>query len=199
MSLEIALTENTKAAIALTAVLARVELNQERLLAGQETAIAKIEGAKPATARPSRTAKETTALSPQLDAAGTVLPPAGSAAQKPSVQAAPSEPELQLPKPTVTDDDIKAAAGAWMAGKSDAERNAAATFMGDLLTEFGLAGTKLTGPQSKLDDEQRRQTLFFLKRKAAGLPVDFKADYDFSSDPTKENEPQGGVDNDPLG
>lgn len=157
MSLEAALADNTASNKGLTAALLTVAANQEKLLAGQAAAIEKIEGGKagktPATPKKTETVKPTPAAN------------------------------------VVTDEALKNAAVAWMnastKGKSDADAKAikgdAAKFLGDILTFFGCGG-KLTGAESKLDDDQRKQAKFFIERKAAGLPVDFSADYDLDGD-----------------
>lgn len=170
MSLELALAENTAVNAALTEVLKQVVGNQERLLAGQIAAIDKIDGVKSG----GRAGKKET---PAPVAETPVAPP--TVAETPAAPAAPA-----APAPVVTDDQIKAAAHAWMTDKSEADRLAAAKFLGEIMTSFGVGG-KLTGPESKLDDEQRRQALFFIQRKAAGLEVNFSADYDFTGDPTQ--------------
>lgn len=156
MSLEEALDRNT-------AALLTVAGNQERLLAGQQAAIDKIEGTKAGKAATPPKDK-TPAATPQPTAAVVV---AG----------------------VVSDEMLKNAAVGWMSastkGKAEAEakviKGEAAKFLGEILAHFGCGG-KLTGAESKLDDEQRKQAKFFIERKAAGLTVDFSADYDFDGD-----------------
>lgn len=172
MSLETHLAENTAAAKELTAALTRVAENQERLIAGQEKAIEKIEAGKGAASRTTKKAE--------------------SAPEKSTPE--PAAEKKAAEETGVTDADVKAAATAWMNGKSKEQRAEAAEFIFAMLDEFGIDNRMLTGPESKLSAEQRKQALFYIQRKAAGLPVDFKADYDFDGDPT-----QGADEEDPLG
>jgi len=178
MSLEAALAENTAALQALAAVQTRVADNQERLLVGQQAAIDKIEAGKGATAAERK---------PRAAAAKDTAP----AAAEPAAAVEPAAPAERV----VADDDIKAAALKWMDGKSKEEKEAAAKFLGEILAYFGTGG-KLTGPDSKLDADQRKQTLFFIQRKAAGLEVNFSADYDFDG-PTDQGVEAAAED--PLG
>jgi hypothetical protein len=93
------------------------------------------------------------------------------------------------------DADVKKTAVAWMEGKDDAAKKAAGAFLADMLAHFGCGG-KLTGPESKLNAEQRKQAKFYIERKAAGLPVDFNAEYDFDGDP---KQGAAAAEEDPLG
>lgn len=148
----------------------------ERVIAGQNAAIEKIEAPK-ATRKKADPATET---------------PAAAAAAEPTTEtpAAAAEPTAE-----VTDDEVKAEALAWMAdvdpaGAADpakkdvAKRTACADFFKAIVTHFGLNGT-LTGPKAELNAEQRKQALFYLRRRRAGLSVDFNADYDFDGDPAQ--------------
>lgn len=149
----------------------------ERVVAGQNAAIEKIEA--PKTQR-KKAEPETPAAAPAAET--------------------PAQPETKTPVATtdVTDDELKAEALAWMAdvdpaGAADptkkdvAKRTACADFFKAIVTNFGLNGT-LTGPKAELDGEQRAQALFYIRRRRAGLPVDFNAEYDFDGDPA-----QGGA------
>lgn len=160
MSLEAALAANTEALTAHTEVMKAVVANQERLLAGQQAAIEKIEAPKATRARTKDEPSKETKAEPVKE---TKVEPVKAAAD-------------------TTDDDIKAAAAAWTNGASQEARMDAACKMKSVLEHFGVGG-KLTGPESKLDADMRKQTVFFIKRWAAGLPVDFNADYDFDGDP----------------
>lgn len=155
----------------------------ERVIAGQQAALDKIEAPKtPRTTKktePAPAAAETPAAAPAAD-------PAPAATET----AATTAPAADV----VTDEQLKAAALKWMDGKPQEARLEAAKKMNDILAYFGVGG-KLTGPESKLDDDQRKQAKFFIERWAAGLTVDFSAEYDFDGDPTQG----GAVDEDPLG
>ena len=184
MSTNAGIIEATLAA--LQANTAATEKNNElleRVIAGQTAAIDKIEAPKAARAK-----KET---APEA--------PATTPTETPVADPAPAT-ETVKPAVEVTDDELKNAALNWMAdvdpaGAADpakkdlAKRTACADFFKAIVANFGLGGT-LTGPKSELSAEQRAQALFYIKRKAEGLTVDFNADYDFSGDPT-----QGGVGN----
>lgn len=191
MSIEERLAENT-------AAINRNSDLLERVVAGQAAAIEKIEGAKPSRTKPAAAAPAATpAAEPaQTPAAAepAATPAAAAAEPTPAAAAAPAIVE-------VSDDDVKAAALAWMAkvdptGTDMAKKTECAQKLTEIVAYFGLDG-KLTGPQSKLDAEQRQQALFFINRWAAGLTVDFSADYDFDGDPTQGAAPAAAED--PLG
>ena len=183
MSTNAGIIEATLAA--LQANTAATEKNNElleRVIAGQTAAIDKIEAPKAARAKKADTpAAETQATTPAADTAPATVTPAAV-----------------TPAAEVSDDDVKTVALAWMAaidpaGAADpakkdlAKRTACADFFKAIVENFGLSGT-LTGPKSELNAEQRAQALFYIRRKAEGLGVDFNADYDFAGDPA-----QGGV------
>jgi len=180
MSLEAALLENTKALTALVGIMTQTQANQERLLAGQQAAIDKIEGAK-ASGR--ATPKDKTVDKPSETKTETKTEP---------------KTETKAKTGTVTDDMVKAAAAAWTNGKTTEEKKALFTKVNEMLDFFGLAGSKITGPESKLDDEQRKQTLFFIKRWSEGLEVNFSADYDFDGDPCQEVAGDEGEEESPF-
>jgi hypothetical protein len=150
MSLEAALAENS-------AALNRNSDYLERVIAGQEAALAKLGDTKPAKPKPA-----TVAAAPA------------------AAPVAAAEPEIVETGSAPTDSELKAAAVAWMDGKSKEERTEAAKFINDTLAWMGFAaGAKLTGPDATLTAAQRKQAKFFIERWAGGLSVDFKADYDF--------------------
>lgn len=165
----------------------------ERVVAGQAAAIEKIEAPK----TPRKKAEPAAATEQQ---AADQAPPAAETTQAAAAeQQAPVETE-------VTDEDVKNAALAWMAkedpaGAADpskkdaAKRGECAKKLMEIVASFGLGG-KLTGPESQLDAEQRKQALFFIRRWSAGLEVNFSADYDFDGDPTQG---AAAAEEDPLG
>ena len=165
-----------------TAALNRNSDLLERVIAGQQAALDKIEGPK-TTRAPKKTAESEGAAVTQAE----TPPPAAVVEEKPAAVA----PVVETPPaaaaaaaPEVTDADIRAAATAWMDGTSVEERTAAAAKMSTILAQFGVGG-KLTGPESVLDADQRKQARFYIQRWAAGLTVDFGADYDFDGEPTQ--------------
>lgn len=168
MSLEKALQEHAVALAAHGAILTRVADNQDRLIAGQTAAIERIDAGKGGKA----------ATAPKADK----TPPATKTVE-PAVATG------------VTDEQVKAAAVAWMGDKSKEQRAEASKFLGEMITHFGVGG-KLTGPESKLDADQRKQAKFYIERKAAGLPVDLNAEYDFDGD---VKQGAAAVEEDPLG
>jgi hypothetical protein len=174
MSIDAALAPFLAALEANTAAKNRNNDLLERVVAGQALAIEKIEPAK--TAKSTKT-KDT---------------PAAGAAPTPEPEKA-VETITEAADTVVSDADVKAAAVAWMDGKSKEDRLEASKKLTAALAFFGVGG-KLTGEESKLDDDQRKQAKFFIERWAAGLTVDFNTDYDFDGEPTQD---AGGED--PLG
>lgn len=116
-------------------------------------------------------------------------------------------PPKDEPKPTaeestgrvVTDDDLKKAGAALMQGKSKDDQGKIANTLKDMLEWMGLdRAAKLTGPEAKLTDAQRKQALFFIERWTAGLSVDFNADYDFDGPVDQGAEAAADGDADPF-
>lgn len=158
MSLEAALAEHTAALKENNVLLTQV-------VAGQKAALEKIGEGKAGT---NRAPKDKPAA-----------PPAAGAEQ-------PKTESTATNAAAITDDDLKATAAAWMAGKPAEERKAAAEKIFEMLEWMGFTRKdKLTGPESKLTDEQRKQAKFFIQRWAAGATVDFNTDYDFDGDPAQ--------------
>jgi hypothetical protein len=173
VELTAALQENTKTSLALSAALGVTSANQERLIAGAEVAIAKVEAGK-ATPAP-RTRKKATEEPAATETGADVAAPV-------------SEPEAKKPTGRViTEDDLRTLASDFMKAATEAtERVAAGEFLKSVAENFGLK--KLVGPVVEgkehlgagiSDPEEMKQAWFFISRKQAGLPVDFKADYDF--------------------
>lgn len=159
MSIEQALAELTSAVAANTAVL-------EKLEAGREAALAQLEqsASKPTT----RSRKKATEEAP-----APAETPAPAATQEPAVT------------PTVSDDDLRAAATAYIkgAGENADERKTRGANIKSITDHFGTK--TLVGETGVQDPEQKVQTLFYLNRFAAGLNVNFSAEYDFSGDPAQ--------------
>jgi hypothetical protein len=169
MSLEAALAEHTAALKENTAILTRI-------VAGQKEALEKVDA--------------------RLGAAPTK--PAAAKKEEPK----PADPVKEEVKPVaaatvqvVNKDDVKNAALKWMDGKSADDRKAASEKLKEVLAHFGREDEKLTGPDAKLNDDECKQAKFFIERWAAGLTVDFNADYDFDGDPKQG----GATESDPLG
>jgi hypothetical protein len=161
----------------IAALVAAVEANTaavEKLNAGRDVALAKLEEkvtggeAKPATRR--RKAAETKAEEPATE-------PAAAAAET---------------KGAFDDEVLRSASKNYIAGgKTEDERAARHANIKTIVDHFG---GKLVGPESTLDDEQKAQALFYVKRFAAGCKVDYSQDYDFAGDPTQDGLDAGSTD-----
>lgn len=163
MSIEAALAELTSALNKNTEHLARV-------IAGQEAAMAKLEGTTGTTTRRTRKAADEA--------------PAAPAAEKPAAEpAAEKTPEPATPAAqTFTQDDLKAVAMEWRNSTTD---EAARKKQNELFVAIAahLGVSKMTGPEGPQDSDQIKQAVFFIRRAMAGLKVDFGADYDFDGAP----------------
>lgn len=95
--------------------------------------------------------------------------------------ASPSDDKNAQPVPAaVTGEQAAGAFGAWFKETDDEdERAVRRTFVEQIVESLG---SKI----SELDDLGRRKSIFFLRRKRAGMDVDFKAAYDFDGSPTQE-------------
>lgn len=150
----------------------------ERVVAGQEAAMAKLGDAKPATR--SRTPKATDPVVEQ----GNAAPAATESAEAGAAAAADAAPAL----PT-TVDEMKSYCGAWTATAANADaKNAMLAFFRDAAAKLGGAGTA-----GLLLDAKK--SVFWIERKKAGLDVDFDATYDFGGDP-KQAAPAATSDDD---
>lgn len=149
---------------ALTTALNRVADNQDRLLAGQQNAIEKIEAGKPATTR-TRKPKE--------------KPAAAEAEEKPAAAEAVVETPAAFFTVPATVDAFKEYVGAWTGevDKESPERAKRVDLLRAIASNFGV-GAKFPElfPHVK-------EAVWYIERSKAGLPVDFKADVDFDSDP----------------
>lgn len=101
----------------------------------------------------------------------------------------PAAPETKAPAtptaPTVSDDDLRAAATDYIKGAGD-DADAKKARAANIKAITDHFGTKtLVGETGVQDADARVQTMFYLKRFAAGLEVNFSAEYDFSGDPTQ--------------
>jgi hypothetical protein len=161
MSLEQALADNTAALNANTEVM-------KQLLAGREEALEKLTAAadKPASTRKPR--------APKADAA--------------AAPATATAPETTA-KPEISDDDLRAAASAYVAaaGEDKAARQARGANLAAITQHFGTK--TLVGPEGIQEQSDKAQTLFYIKRFTEGLPVDFSAEYDFDGDPCQGGDP----------
>lgn len=190
----------------LMAALNRNSDNLERVIAGQEAAMAKLEGATGTTARkPRQTAAEKAAAAsneettPSTDTpAATEQPLATGGTTHPLLSVGNAETKkIKNPKtgadedtPTAnyrasdfSRDQVKNEFIGWLGETDDADvRKDRSGFVAAVGQHFGVK-QPFHPTDGLTDDEQRKQTLFFLRRKREGLAVDFGVDYDFDADP----------------
>ncbi|MDR7182055.1 MULTISPECIES: hypothetical protein [unclassified Sphingopyxis] len=94
--------------------------------------------------------------------------------------ASPSDKNAQPVPAAVTAEQAAAAFGAWF-GETD-EEGERATRRGFVEQIVGKLGARV----SELEPAKARQAVFYLRRKRAGLTVDFDAAYDFDGSPTQD-------------
>lgn len=180
MSLEQKIEELTGTISALVAVMERTAANQERLLAGQEKAIEAVKAGNPTTATRGRKAKEATPT-PNEEPADTA---SGAGDAKTASEPAEEKKADPEPAPAAEKATFGVAAKKWMDKEekgTDAYKARGAKVVG-ILAHFGA------GKMSELKDEDDAKAMFFLKRTAKGLPVNFEAAYDFDG-PADQEEP----------
>lgn len=121
-------------------------------------------------------------------AEGKQEPDAGAAAsastaesQAASKSAAPSADKNSQPVPAeISADQAKQAFGGWFAETDDEDERAKRRAFVEQIV--GALGAKV----GDLDLAGRRKAIFFLRRKRAGMDVDFSANFDFDGSPTQE-------------
>jgi hypothetical protein len=118
---------------------------------------------------------------PSAGASETPAETPNPAAATPSGQgASPSDKNAQPVPGEISADQAKAAFGGWFGETDDeGERGNRRSFVEEMV---GALGAKV----GDLDLTGRRKAIFFLRRKRAGLSVDFAAAYDFDGSPTQE-------------
>lgn len=172
----------TKAASAdvetLNSMLADEKGNKNRSSAVKaiEDAIAK---AKPADAGNADASADTGASSDQASEQASGSSNSGSG-QNATNTASPSDKNAQPVPASVTAEQAATAFGAWF-GETDEE--------GERATRRGFVEQivgKLGGRVSELEPAKARQAVFYLRRKRAGIEVDFGAAYDFDGSPTQD-------------
>lgn len=177
MSLEAEITELRGSVAALTEVVKAQTAISERLLAGQQAAIEKLEAAKPASSG-TRTRK------PKDEPQGNAEP----AATESGAADAKTASEEKSFLPDVKDaDGLKAHVGAWTGATEDADERAKRVGVLKAMAEHFGCAPKFA--ELAADSDRLKQSLFFIERAKAGLPIDFSADYDFAGDPKQD----GGV------
>lgn len=177
MSIEALLAENTKAVQDLIAAIGVNSGHLERVIAGQEAAMAKLDG-KPAPK--SRAKKEDT-------------PPATEKKVEPAAEEPKKTAVFSLPS---TEAEMKAYVAAWTGATDDAdERASRVDFLKALATHFGGKGYGAL-VQS---EETAKQAVFFIERKKLGLKVDLNAEYDFDGEPGQGGDSAAEADEDDFG
>lgn len=164
---------------ALIGALTRVADNQDKLIAGQAAALAKIdEGKGSATTRKPRASK--TEEAPAAAAAAEEAPAAGF-----------------LPSVKVGDTDaFKGVIQPWLseAPKGTPEANERLSFLRALADHLGVEPKGFFGPVSA-DADKLKEALFLFLRKKGGHDVTFGADYDLDGDPAQD-APAAAADDD---
>jgi len=192
MSLEAKIEELTGAVTALVEIIKQDTIIKERLLAGQSKAIETVAAGNPAApAKRGRKSKEETAADTQTTSAEPADTASGaddadSASDEAPVAAkADPKPAADAPKEKMT---FSVAAKKWLDKEeqgSDAYKARGKTIMG-ILANFGAA------KMSELEAGDEDKAMFYLKRVASGLTINFDAAYDFAGDP-KQDEPAAGA------
>jgi len=187
MSLESEIAELRGTVTALTEIMTQQVAVQERLLAGQQAAIATVAAGNPGT-----TGKRTRKPKEEADTPTTSDAPADTAS---GADDAGSASEEQAPKPAA--DAPKAGfsvnAKKWLdkvEQGSDDYKARGKTIMG-ILANFGAA------KMSELEAADEDKAMFYLKRAAKGVAINFDAAYDFDGAPDQpEPEAAGAADAD---
>ena len=192
--------------------LERVADNQERLIAGQQAAIEKIE--QPKAKRETKAEKEAREKA-EAAAAGDKAPaaeePKGNAENAATASGAGAASNAS---DGPTDEQLKATAVAWVGQVTEPEQKTGrAEWLQRMVKSLlGVPADSaemlmLTGPDSKLTADDRKKAVFFIKRahKLGGTEhVDFTAPYDFDEAPDQdaprvEPEAAPAAEFDPLG
>ena len=181
MSLEAEIAELRGTVTALTEVLKQQIAVTERVVAGQAAAIEKLEAAKPSSAG-TRTRKQKEEPAAAADEGKSNDAPADTAS---GAAAASSASETKSFLPDVKDaDGLKAHVGAWTGATEDADERAKRVGVLKAMAEHFGCAPKFA--ELAADADRLKQSLFFIERAKAGLPIDFKADYDFGGDPKQD-------------
>jgi hypothetical protein len=154
----------------------------ERVVAGQEAALAKIDAGNPkgaTTARTRSSAAATAAASKPKDEEA-----ASTGSGEADVASVTSEKAAEKPvekKPAASEKvGFGVFAKDWLGDKtSDGYKDRGKHLMG-VLANFGA------GKIAEVSEKNEEAALFFLKRFTAGKPINFDVEYDFSGDPAQD-------------
>lgn len=188
MSLEAKIEELTAALAANSALL-------ERVVAGQQEALAKVEAGSAGTGGTRTRRKPASEETPPVAAEEPASKPAAPAA--PAVHPLLATPNGEVKKSDKGDvptanyragtfglQDVKNEFIGWMAEAAKPEDlTDRRDFVVALGNHFGVPNKLLHPTDGLKDEEQIKQALFYLRRKREGLKVDLGADYDFDGDP----------------
>lgn len=216
MSIDKLIADHTAALAANTAAVEKNTEHLARVIAGQEAAMAKLEGgaARPkresAAEKKAREAAEALAGSSTTDQGGSTQSaapeePAGpdihpllvgakhvtAKVVNPKTNAEEDTPTADYRAGDFSRDEVKNEFIGWLGETTDPEvRKERAQFVAAIGQHFGVK-LPFHPTEGLTDDEQRKQTLFFLRRKREGLKVDFGAEYDFDGDPLADQSVEG--------
>lgn len=185
MSIEALIADHTAQLGAMTEALKANTAILERVVAGQQAALEKIEGAKAPTARKPRAAAAPAAEAPAAEAPAAEEPgksppeePAATGSGADGAASASESPLSTLVSVASTGAEaMKAYVSSWTGEGTDEERATKVTNLKAIAAELnvGLKFAELVPHAEKV--------VFYIERYKLGLPVDLKADYDFAGDP----------------
>lgn len=178
MSIESKIDELVAALTANTEIVQKQIAIQERLAAGAQAAMEKMESGKPATTGRGRKAKDTPPTSEEPAATESGADAADSASETPTPTPAPA---AEKPKPTFADFCKKYLGEPTDEGGKEAYQQRGKTLM-SVLANFGA------GKIGELDAKHQKTAAWYIKRAKAGLPINFEAEYDFAG-PVDQPEP----------
>lgn len=159
----------------------------EKLEAGRAAAIAQLEkkdaadGARTTRSRskkaePEAGPVETAKPEPEVQVPATAEPKA----EAPKAAATTTAPELSKVEETLRDE-----VNAYL--RSATNEAGKLELQGKVKTIVQHFGGPLIGERSNLDEDQRAQALFYVRRLVAGLTINFAQEYDFAGDPKQDS------------
>lgn len=111
-----------------------------------------------------------------------------------------ADPEPEGWDPDITADGLRGAFTPYLTGTDDDdEKKKRIENVNAILAEIGAECLNPIAGKKHIDnDDDRRRAVFYVGRFAAGLPVDFKADYDFNADPLTQATEESSSGNEDL-
>jgi len=185
MSIDTTVASVLAAIEAQTAALTRNSDLLERVVAGQEAAMAKLEGSPAPARRSSRKAAEPAAAEPAA-ASGNADTSSASDTASAAAAGSASEPAATGVGPIVAEigedsEKLKAFVGTWTGGTDDqTERARRVQLLKDIAAKLGVP-TQFGALIPHLS-----RVVFYIERDRAGATVDLTAEYDFAGDPAQE-------------